>query len=67
MTSLDLLWLFFVPSSLRPVLQQRYLSPRRTYPLRALQRGSRVVALIHRWEGLSIAPERGRLLLGEER
>jgi ClpP class serine protease len=56
MTPLDLLWLFFILSSLQPLLQQRYLASQRTYALRALQkqRGSRVVTLIHRREGLSI-------------
>jgi ClpP class serine protease len=55
MTPLDLLWLFFILSSLQPMLQQRYLASQRIHALRALekQRGSRVVTLIHRREGLA--------------
>ncbi|MDQ1716540.1 MAG: hypothetical protein QOE71_3632 [Pseudonocardiales bacterium] len=55
MTPFDLLWLFFVLSSLQPLFQQRYLASQRTHALRLLekQRGSRAVTLIHRREGLS--------------
>jgi ClpP class serine protease len=55
MTPFDLLWLFFVLSSLQPMLQQRYLAAQRTRALRTLEkrRGSRVVTMIHRRESLS--------------
>jgi ClpP class serine protease len=55
MTPLDLLWLFFILSSLQPLFQQRYLAAQRAHALRALekQRGSRAITLIHRKESLS--------------
>jgi ClpP class serine protease len=55
MTPFDLLWLFFILSSLQPMLQQRYLTAQRARSLRNLEkrRGSRAVTLIHRRESLS--------------
>ncbi|MEA2621927.1 MAG: hypothetical protein QOH61_837 [Chloroflexota bacterium] len=50
-----LLWIFLLLSSLQPALRKRYLDGQRAATLRDLQRerGSRVIALIHRQETLS--------------
>jgi ClpP class serine protease len=55
MTPFDILWLFFVLSSLQPVLQQRFLAYQRTAALRTLEKRehSRVITLIHRREGFA--------------
>ncbi len=51
-----LIWLFFIFSALQPVLQQRLLGGGRLRLLGELERerGSRVIALIHRQETLSL-------------
>lgn len=56
MSPLDLLWLFFILSSLQPLVQQQILTMRRAQALRALERrnGSRAITLIHRREGFAI-------------
>lgn len=50
-----LIWLFFILSALQPVLQQMLLGNTRLRILHGLERerGSRVIALIHRQETLS--------------
>jgi ClpP class serine protease len=55
MTPLDLLWLYFVLSTLQPLLQQRILASRRLHVLRKLEKedGSRAITLIHRREQFS--------------
>jgi hypothetical protein len=55
MTPLDLLWLFFILSSLQPLVQQRILTLQRARALRALEKreGSRVITLINRREGFA--------------
>ena len=55
MTPLDLLWLFFIVSSVQPLLQQRLLALQRAQAIRSLERrnGSRVITLIHRREGFA--------------
>ncbi|MDQ1630015.1 MAG: hypothetical protein QOI54_3759 [Actinomycetota bacterium] len=55
MSGLDLLWLFFVLSSLQPLVQQQILAARRVRLLRKLEksRGTRAITLIHRREQLS--------------
>ena len=55
MTPFDLLWLFFILSSLQPLFQQRLLALQRTQAMRSLERrnGSRVITLIHRREGFA--------------
>jgi ClpP class serine protease len=55
MNPLDLIWLFFVLSSIQPMLQQRYLTYQRGAALRALEKrhGSRVITMIHRKEGFA--------------
>jgi ClpP class serine protease len=55
MSPLDILWFFFILSSLQPVLQQRYLSVQRARALRALEKreGLRAITLIHRREGFA--------------
>jgi ClpP class serine protease len=55
MTPLDILWLFFMLSSLQPVLQQRFLAYQRASALRALEKRdrSRAITLIHRREGFA--------------
>jgi ClpP class serine protease len=54
-TPLDILWLFFMLSSLQPMLQQRFLAYQRTAALRALEKRdrSRAITLIHRREGFA--------------
>jgi ClpP class serine protease len=55
-TPWDLLWLFFIFSSLQPVLQKYLLaqSRRRTLARIALKRDATVITLIHRQETLSL-------------
>ena len=55
MSPLDLLWLFFILSSLQPVLQRRWLDYQRTRAFTALEkkRQSRVIGLIHRQETMA--------------
>jgi ClpP class serine protease len=55
MTPLDLLWLYFILSTLQPLLQQRILASRRLHVLRKLEKkdGSRAITLIHRREPFS--------------
>lgn len=56
MTALDLLWFFIVASALQPVLQRRWLETARLRLIRELERvrGSRVIAMIHRQETMSL-------------
>ncbi len=53
---LDILWLFFIISSLQPIVRQRALEIRRVYAFRRLEtrRNSRAIGLIHRQETMSI-------------
>jgi ClpP class serine protease len=53
---LDLLWVFFIISALQPVLQRRWLEAARLRLLHELERarGSRVIAMIHRQETMSL-------------
>lgn len=55
MDPLSLLWIFLILSTLQPVLQRRLLEAQRLRLLGQLQRerGSRVIALIHRQETIS--------------
>lgn len=55
MGPLDLVWLFFILSSLQPMLQQRMLAYRRAQALRQLEQrnGSRAITMIHRREGFA--------------
>jgi len=52
----DIFWICFVLMSLQPVISQRLLEWKRTDLLRRLekQRGSRVIALVHRQETMSL-------------
>lgn len=52
----NLIWLFFILATLQPALRQRMLEMARTQTLRRLEskRKSRVIALIHRQETMSI-------------
>jgi ClpP class serine protease len=52
----DLLWIFFIISALQPVLQQKLLEMRRLRLLAGLERRrrSRVIALVHRQETMSL-------------
>ncbi len=56
MSALDLLWLFFIASALQPVVQRRMLEAARMRLLTLLERrrGSRVIAMIHRQETMSL-------------
>ncbi|GIU92709.1 MAG: hypothetical protein KatS3mg011_1615 [Acidimicrobiia bacterium] len=51
----EIIWLFFLLSSLQPLLAQRWLLMQRVQALRALERRnrSRAITLIHRREGFS--------------
>jgi ClpP class serine protease len=52
----DLIWIFLIIATLVPVVRQKMLEASRMRLIRALEekRGSRVIALIHRQESLSI-------------
>ena len=56
MKFIDLIWLFFIISAISPLIQRRSLEARRLNTLRKIEgkRGSRVIALIHRQETLSL-------------
>lgn len=56
MSILDLFWLFLIVSALQPLLQRRLLESARVRLLRLLERsrGSRVIALVHRQETMSL-------------
>jgi ClpP class serine protease len=56
MKILDLFWLFIIISAFAPLIQRRSLESKRLATLRSIEtdRGSRVIALIHRQETLSI-------------
>jgi ClpP class serine protease len=55
MSALDILWIFFLLSSLQPVLQQRLLMAQRARALRSLEKRnrSRAITMIHRREGFA--------------
>lgn len=52
---LDILWLFFLISTLQPVIKQRYLEASRQRLIAKIEkkRGSRVILLVHREETMS--------------
>lgn len=56
MDFISLVWLFFILSSLQPVLRQRMLQMERLRAIARLERerGSRVIVLIHRQETMSL-------------
>ncbi len=53
---LDILWLFFMISTLQPVLQQRFLEASRQRLIAKIERkrGSRVILLVHREETMNL-------------
>jgi ClpP class serine protease len=55
MDIINFIWLFFLLSSLTPVVQQHYLAAQRVRALRALEKrnGSRAITMIHRRETFS--------------
>ena len=55
MSVFDYLWLFFILSSIQPMVQQKMLFYQRTRALRSLEKrnNSRAISLIHRREGLT--------------
>ncbi len=55
MSFLDVLWIFFILSSLQPMVAQRLLAHQRGAALRALEKrnGSRAITMIHRREGFA--------------
>jgi len=55
MSIVDLIWLFFLLSSLQPLLRKWWLQTRRLQAFRGLekQRGTRVIGLIHRQETMA--------------
>ena len=56
MSPIDLIWLFFLLSAVQPVLKQQFLDASRKRLLARIERerGSRVIALIHRQETMSL-------------
>lgn len=52
----DFFWIFFILTSLQPIITQRMLEASRARALRNLEklRGSRVIALVHRQETMSL-------------
>jgi ClpP class serine protease len=52
----DFFWIFFILSTLQPVITQKLLEASRVRAMRALEkrRGSRVIALVHRQETMSL-------------
>ena len=55
MSPLDFLWLYFILTSLQPLIEQRVLAARRRSALQALEKRnqSRAITLIHRRESFS--------------
>jgi ClpP class serine protease len=55
MNPFDIIWIFFLLSSLQPALQQKMLMAQRARALRALEKknGSRAITMIHRREGFA--------------
>jgi ClpP class serine protease len=53
---LDIFWIFFILSTLQPVLQQRFLEATRQRLIAKIERkrGSRVILLVHREETMSL-------------
>ena len=53
---MDVLWMFFMLSAIRPIIKQRMLEASRVRVLRTLERRrqSRAVALVHRQETMSL-------------
>jgi ClpP class serine protease len=53
---LDLLWLFFIVSTLQPIIKQRFLEASRQRLIAKIEqkRGSRVILLVHREETMSL-------------
>ncbi len=53
---IEIIWLFFLLSSLQPIIQQRYLMGQRIRAMRSMEkkRHTRVITLIHRQEGLAL-------------
>jgi ClpP class serine protease len=56
MRVLDLLWIFFIVSTLQPILKQRFLDASRQRLIARIEqkRGSRVILLVHREETMSL-------------
>ncbi|HEV3168400.1 MAG TPA: ATP-dependent Clp protease proteolytic subunit [Isosphaeraceae bacterium] len=56
MSMLDIFWIFFILSTLQPVLQQRFLEATRQRLIAKIERkrGSRVILLVHREETMSL-------------
>jgi len=56
MSILDLFWLFFILSTLQPLIRQRWLEAQRMQAFRRLEqrRQSRMIGLIHRQETMSL-------------
>jgi ClpP class serine protease len=56
MSIFDLFWIFFIISSLQPIIRQKMLEAARVRLLRQIEeaRGTRVIAIIHRQETLAL-------------
>jgi ClpP class serine protease len=56
MSIADILWVYIVLTTLQPILTQKWLEATRVRSLRKLERtrGSRVIALVHRQETMSL-------------
>jgi ClpP class serine protease len=53
---LDILWIYFILTTNQPIITQKWLDASRLRLLRKLEksRGSRVIALVHRQESMSL-------------
>src|SRR5512135_3043395 len=56
MGMLDILWIYFIVSTLQPVIKQRFLDASRQRLIAKIEkkRGSRVILLVHREETMSL-------------
>lgn len=56
MSIIDILWIYFIISTLQLIISQKWLETARLRLLRKLEmsRGSRVIALVHRQETMSL-------------
>src|SRR5437764_449622 len=56
MVVLDILWIFFLVSTLQPIIKQRFLEASRQRLIAKIERkrGSRVILLVHREETMSL-------------
>src|SRR5882672_11743709 len=56
MSVMDIFWIYFILTTIQPILSEKWLENSRVRCLRRLEmlRGSRVIALVHRHETMSL-------------